>query len=305
MRDRLSELVSSRGPDEPNDTAVNIENDSDGSFMADFIGEVEKIQNDIDKIQAKVEEVKQKHSTILSSAQTDDKLNEQLEELMADIKRTANSVRKKLKTIQTQIEQEEAQPEGKQSTDLRIKKTQHSTLSRTFIKVMNEYNQEQNTYRDRCKMRIERQLGIIGKAATDNEIEDMIEKSKNGEAVPIFTGINMDAQQTREIEARHNDILQLEKSIKELHDLFMDMCTLVQEQGDMVDRIENNVFATQDYVEKAVTHTKQAVVYQTKARRKKICLITTLIVVLIVVILAIVIPIVNKAKSPDNDNDNA
>ena len=51
-------------------------------------------------------------------------LNEQLEELMADIKRTANSVRKKLKTIQTQIEQEEAQPEGKQSTDLRIKKTQ-------------------------------------------------------------------------------------------------------------------------------------------------------------------------------------
>jgi len=287
MRDRLSELVSSRGPDEPNDTAVNIENDSDGSFMADFIGEVEKIQNDIDKIQAKVEEVKQKHSTILSSAQTDDKLNEQLEELMADIKRTANSVRKKLKTIQTQIEQEEAQPEGKQSTDLRIKKTQHSTLSRTFIKVMNEYNQEQNTYRDRCKMRIERQLGIIGKAATDNEIEDMIEKSKNGEAVPIFTGINMDAQQTREIEARHNDILQLEKSIKELHDLFMDMCTLVQEQGDMVDRIENNVFATQDYVEKAVTHTKQAVVYQTKARRKKIILACIITVIVLVIILAI------------------
>ena len=39
-------------------------------------------------------------------------------------------------------------------------------------------------------MRIERQLGIIGKAATDNEIEDMIEKSKNGEAVPIFTGVS-------------------------------------------------------------------------------------------------------------------
>jgi len=291
MRDRLSELVSSRGPDEPGDTAVNIENDSDGSFMADFIGEVEKIQSDIDKIQAKVEEVKQKHSTILSSAQTDDKLNEQLEELMADIKRTANSVRNKLKKIQIQIEQDEAQPEGKQSTDLRIKKTQHSTLSRTFIKVMNEYNQEQNTYRDRCKMRIERQLGIIGKAATDNEIEDMIEKSKNGESVPIFTGINMDAQQTREIEARHNDILQLEKSIKELHDLFMDMCTLVQEQGDMVDRIENNVFATQDYVEKAVTHTKQAVVYQTKARRKKIILACIITVIVLIIILAIVLSV--------------
>jgi syntaxin 1A len=132
---------------------------------------------------------------------------------------------------------------------------------------MNEYNQEQNLYRDRCKQRIERQLGIIGKAATDNEIEEMIEQSKDGKNLQIFTGINMDAQQTREIEARHNDILALEKSIKELHDLFMDMCTLVQEQGDMVDRIENNVFTTQDYVEKAVEHTKKAVEYQTKSRR--------------------------------------
>ena len=44
----------------------------------------------------------------------------------------------------------------------------------------------------------------------------------------------MDAQQTREIEARHNDILALEKSIKELHDLFMDMCTLVQEQARLI-----------------------------------------------------------------------
>jgi syntaxin 1A len=229
MRDRLSELVSSRGPDEPGDATVQIENDSDGTFMTSFFQEVEQIQADIDKIQAKVEEVKLKHSTILSSAQTDEKLNEQLEELMADIKKTANSVRRKLKSIQTQIEEEASS--GNASADFRVKKTQHSTLSRTFIKVMNEYNQEQNTYRDRCKQRIERQLGIIGKAATDNEIEDMIEKSKDGQNVQLFTGINMDAQQTREIEARHNDILALEKSIKELHDLFMDMCTLVQEQA--------------------------------------------------------------------------
>ena len=34
--------------------------------------QVEEIQSDIDKIQAKVEDVKLKHSTILSSAQTDD-----------------------------------------------------------------------------------------------------------------------------------------------------------------------------------------------------------------------------------------
>ena len=46
-------------------------------------------------------------------------------------------------------------------------------------------------HRDRCKQRIERQLGIIGKAATDNEIEDMIEKSKDGQNVQLFTGVSL------------------------------------------------------------------------------------------------------------------
>ena len=39
------------------------------------------------------------------------------------------------------------------------------------------------------------------------------------------------AKQTlADIEARHNDILKLEQSIKELHDMFMDMAMLVESQ---------------------------------------------------------------------------
>ena len=37
---------------------------------------------------------------------------------------------------------------------------QHSTLSRKFIEVMNEYNNAQIDYRERCKARIQRQLEI-------------------------------------------------------------------------------------------------------------------------------------------------
>lgn len=51
----------------------------------------------IDKIQANVEEVKKKHSAILSAPQSDEKTKQELEDLMADIKKTANKVRAKLK----------------------------------------------------------------------------------------------------------------------------------------------------------------------------------------------------------------
>ena len=38
------------------------------------------------------------------------------------------------------------------------------------------------------------------------------------------------SERTQEIEARNKDIKRLEKSIKELHDIFMTMMTLTQEQ---------------------------------------------------------------------------
>lgn len=79
-----------------------------------------EIRENIDKIQANVEEVKKKHSAILSAPQTDEskyiipfvpipsadlnliflffaEVKQELEDLMADIKKTANKVRSKLK----------------------------------------------------------------------------------------------------------------------------------------------------------------------------------------------------------------
>jgi t-SNARE complex subunit (syntaxin) len=60
--------------------------------------------------------------------------------------------------IEQNIEQEEQT--NKSSADLRIRKTQHSTLSRKFVEVMTEYNRTQTDYRERCKGRIQRQLEI-------------------------------------------------------------------------------------------------------------------------------------------------
>uniref|UniRef100_A0A8C3SIZ0 Syntaxin-1B n=1 Tax=Chelydra serpentina TaxID=8475 RepID=A0A8C3SIZ0_CHESE len=193
---------------------------------------------------------------------------QELEDLTADIKKTANKVRSKLKAIEQSIEQEEGL--NRSSADLRIRKTQHSTLSRKFVEVMTEYNATQSKYRDRCKDRIQRQLEITGRTTTNEELEDMLESGK----LAIFTDdIKMDSQMTKqalnEIETRHNEIIKLETSIRELHDMFVDMAMLVESQGEMIDRIEYNVEHSVDYVERAVSDTKKAVKYQSKARRVK------------------------------------
>ncbi|KAH0514969.1 Syntaxin-1B [Microtus ochrogaster] len=257
---------SAQAPAKDSDDEEEVVHVDRDHFMDEFFEQVEEIRGCIEKLSEDVEQVKKQHSAILAAPNPDEKTKQELEDLTADIKKTANKVRSKLKAIEQSIEQEEGL--NRSSADLRIRKTQHSTLSRKFVEVMTEYNATQSKYRDRCKDRIQRQLEITGRTTTNEELEDMLESGK----LAIFTDdIKMDSQMTKqalnEIETRHNEIIKLETSIRELHDMFVDMAMLVESQGEMIDRIEYNVEHSVDYVERAVSDTKKAVKYQSKARR--------------------------------------
>ncbi|KAA0192021.1 S-syntaxin [Fasciolopsis buskii] len=238
-------------------------------YMNDFFAQVEEIRNLIERVQALVEDVKNKHSDILSSPNQDETTKAQLEEAMSEIKMIAHKVRAKLKQMEMNIEYDENS--DKSSADLRIRKTQYSTISRNFIEVMTDYNKAQVAFRDACKNRIKRQMEIAERKISNEELEDMLESGNPA----IFTQeIMTDTQQAKQsladIEARHQDIMKLEKSIKELHDMFMDMAMLVESQGEMIDRIEYNVEQAVDYIESAKADTKKAVKYQSSARKKMI-----------------------------------
>nr|BBU25158.1 syntaxin-1b subtype-2 [Oncorhynchus gorbuscha] len=268
MKDRTQELRSAKDSDD-DEEVVQVDRDH---FMDEFFEQVEEIRVCIDKLSEDVEQVKEQHSAILAAPNPDEKTKQELEDLTADIKKTANKVRSKLKAIEQSIEQEEGL--NRSSADLRIRKTQHSTLSRKFVEVMTEYNTTQSKYRDRCKDRIQRQLEITGRTTTNEELEDMLESGK----LAIFTDdIKMDSQIDKqalnEIETRHTEIIKLENSIRELHDMFVDMAMLVESQGEMIDRIEYNVEHSVDFVERAVSDTKKAVKYQSQARKKKLMII--------------------------------
>ncbi|XP_035217354.1 syntaxin-like isoform X1 [Stegodyphus dumicola] len=174
------------------------------------------------------------------------------------------------------------------SAELRIKRTQHSALFRRFVDAMTEYSSIQTEYRERCKNRIKRQLQITGNVKTDDEIEEMLE---NGNPEVFTQGLIIETQKAKQsladIEARYADIMKLEKSIKELHDMFLDMAIIVESQGELVDRVEYNVRNTTDYIAKGLSDINTAITYQKKARKKKIILIIVLIVVLAIIGLVI------------------
>ncbi|XP_068445567.1 syntaxin-3-like isoform X2 [Clinocottus analis] len=260
MKDRLEQLKATCDQD---DEEVEIAVDN-MAFMDEFFCQIEDIRNSIDKIDENVAEVKKLFSVILSAPTSDQKTQDDLEAITNDIKKMANNARNKLKTIERNLESEEQE---RVSADMRIRKSQHAVLSRKFVEVMTKYNEAQVDFRERSKGRIQRQLEITGKATTDDELEEMLE---SGNAAVFTAGIvdaGISKQALSEIEARHKDIVRLESSIKELHDMFVDIAMLVESQGGMIERIESNMDQSVGFVERAVADTKKAAKFQQEARR--------------------------------------
>ncbi|XP_055024855.2 syntaxin-2 isoform X1 [Misgurnus anguillicaudatus] len=302
MRDRLADLNAGR-QSVSDDGVVTVSMERDG-FMQDFFRKVEEVRCVIKKISFLVTEVKKKHSLILSAPNPDNKTKEELEQLTVEIKKNANVVRNSLKSMQQSLPPEEQMSQA--SVDVRIQKTQYTNLSREFVEVMTQYNETQVSFREKSKSRIQRQLEITGKVTTNEELEEMLE---NGNASVFTSDIISDSQITRqalnEIESRHKDILRLESSIKELHDMFVDMAMLVETQGEMIDNIEKNVNNAVEYVGQAKVETKKAVRYQTRARRKYIILAVIVLAVLVVVAMIVGLSVGLSTKTTTSSNTAA
>ncbi|XP_063077776.1 syntaxin-4 [Engraulis encrasicolus] len=250
-----------------------------------FFRKVQEVREGLAALRNKVSELEVKQKTILGVPLPEDSMKKELQLLREDIKSQASQIHKKIKNL----EPKKVEEDGKYvPISQRMQRTQHAILSREFVDLMANCNSLQAHYRDRNVERIERQLKITGNPVSQEQLENMIETGQTD----VFTqNILKDADATKqalnEIETRRDEILKLEKSIKDLHDLFQYLYMEVEAQGEMVDRIENNILNSTNYVEKAVSDTGKAVISQKKARKKKLWLALCIFIVLLV--LAIVI----------------
>ncbi|XP_030004207.1 syntaxin-1A-like [Sphaeramia orbicularis] len=148
--------------------------------MEEFFKTVGEVRVLIETISNQVEEVERRHGVILSNPNKDHRNKEELQKLNSDINRNSNLVRARLKSIQKNLLLEE---NGKSASVIqRIHKNQHSHLTLCFVDVMRSYYRAQIDFREKCKARIQRQLEIVDKITTDEELEDML----NGDNPEIF-----------------------------------------------------------------------------------------------------------------------
>ncbi|XP_034991173.1 syntaxin-4 [Zootoca vivipara] len=235
---------------------------------------------------SKVKDLEKHQTTILATPLPEDSMKQDLQKLREEIKELAKDIRTRLKKIEPKKDGED---ENKNSINVRMKRTQHGILSQQFLDLINQCNATQSDYRDKNLERIRRQLQITNSGAvSDEELDQMLE---SGQTEVFVSNIMKDTQVTKqalnEIETRHSEILKLERSIQELHEMFLYLATEVELQGEMIDRIEKNILDSEDYVKKGQVHLHMAQENQKKARKKKfmiaICLTVTALIIIVII----------------------
>ncbi|KAJ5072089.1 syntaxin-121 [Anaeramoeba ignava] len=148
---------------------------------------------------------------------------------------------------------------------------------------METFQNSQEKYKSKFRADVSRRCKIVDHNITEDEVDEYIKTGNSGQ---IFSVVDSQSYQEargvlEEIEIKHSEILNLEKSINEIQQLFIDMSNLVQLQGEHLNTIEDNVFKSVDYVEKGVEELQQARVYQKKSRRKLCCIICLVLTIMI------------------------
>eukprot|EP00296_Roombia_truncata_P000617 JP436298.1.p1 GENE.JP436298.1~~JP436298.1.p1 ORF type:complete len:291 (+),score=67.66 JP436298.1:109-873(+) len=238
-------------------------------------------------IRRNIKTIEQKHGQALTaiSIEQGKQSNEELENLMDETQANATQIRNSLKAMD-KSNSDFCKTNDPQGSEARIRTNMHGTLTRKFVDMMSEYQEVQTKYKAKYKERVERQYKIVNPNASASEIE----KVMDGNPDRVFADVILSASHVAaknalaDIQEKHKDILKLESSISELHQLFLDMSVLVETQGELLDQIEYSVQQSVAYTEKGVKELDKAKEYHASARKKMCAIIVCIIVILCIVL---------------------
>ncbi|XP_026105780.1 syntaxin-11-like [Carassius auratus] len=226
--------------------------------MDSVLDEAQDTRREIQFIRLEVKRLRDQNTRILSEPTRTTHVKQDASVIVGDIKTRGQDVLSRLQKMDAHAKELEEE-HGLNSAVARIARTQYATLSNNFRDAMTEYNDAEMDHKESCKRHIQRQMEIVGRDVTGDQIEEMLE---NGQWNIFNDNVMSEGKTARsalnQIERRHRDLLDLESRLQSLHEVFLDVAMLVEEQGPMTDYILNNVQKTDAMLGEVLIKLEQA-----------------------------------------------
>uniref|UniRef100_UPI00358DF27F syntaxin-1A-like n=1 Tax=Myxine glutinosa TaxID=7769 RepID=UPI00358DF27F len=288
MKDRLADLQNQAAETQSFLGAGSTHNEPDQKDEATnaLFAKVDRMSEEMDGLEVLVNRLQEVQQNVLTDLQPKEGDKRELHRLRSDILSCCQRLSRDLKDLEKSIEEDGAANQ----TEAKIRVTLNNTLHTRFLELMKICNEEQAKYGDLSRDRIIRQAEISGQTLTPEQLDDMLESGNSS----IFTQgflqeSSLSRAQLSEIQSRHSELLNLEKSIADVREIFLQVQTLVSDQGNMVNNIEKHILSTVDHTAKAKSELQVAKNNRKKACKKKIFLAIYLAVVLLIIAISLAI----------------
>ncbi|KAF1769705.1 hypothetical protein GCK72_001522 [Caenorhabditis remanei] len=282
-RDRLLEMKQLSGMEEgilqrKPDTAI-----PDNS-LEQFLENVDAIRHVLMTLNMDRETIRKEQEDSLASGCADQLKCRRVNEHGDQFIRQARVVRQRLREATEDLKN---YPENTFGTG-RARHEQVRALVASFETIMAKFSEDHTEYKNRAGLKVAAYLRKQNIEVTDDQIDYAIE---NGSLFQLTRNITMRTEQKKslfdDVKNRATDIMIIEKQIQEVAELFEDLHSMIQHQGETIDRIETSVCNATEYAGRAERNVKEAVQLRRKSYKWKI-IICILLLILVLFVLAMI-----------------
>ncbi|CAO0789643.1 unnamed protein product [Mucor circinelloides] len=244
---------------------------NDLSTTSGFFDQIDRLKYDIDAINTRVDQIGSLHNNALAS------FNEQQSKQTArELEKIKTETQQKNTMIKNQIQElENSNGRLPNNPDTQMRRSQTAALKKRFLDTIQRYQDVERNYQLKYRQRIERQIRIVKPDASQDEVDDIIDSDDTPQ---VFAQSLMNASRQgqskavlSEVQTRHDDIKHIEKTIVELHQLFMDMQMMVEQQGEVLNTVEQNADDTVVQLKEGNSQLTRAIALAKSTRAKKWC----------------------------------
>ncbi|KAJ3093515.1 hypothetical protein HK100_006567, partial [Physocladia obscura] len=174
-------------------------------------------------------------------------------------------------------------------------RAQVAAVAKAILRAADAFEAALKSFKARQRVRLERELRIARPNASNQDILRALDDADANAANPfaqqmlVSSRTDQSRRALQQVQDRNQDLLNIERSMQELLDLFQEMQDLISMQQDLINNVESNVENTVEYLESGSKELTKAIQYKKSSRKKQIWIVAIVIVVLIIAGIAVYI----------------
>ena len=270
--------------------------ESDDEAMKNFSNAIAQSQSHIKSIENRTEDLYRLKNTVVNSTGEEENMTSQeLNKIVNQTQQIQSKMKKIIDDLRAELNEEKN--EKPDDPEYRIKENLFGAMIKKYQQACLKFQKAESDIKNIIQTKFVRSAEIaLNKELSEKEknevindpqvIQEMYENKLTGAAhIRLQNAV-------RDLEERHKDIKNLEKSIMQIHNMVIELSKLVQLQGEMIDNIEMNIKKAKDYVAKGEVNIEKSKKNMQKARKKKCIIVIVVVVILIIILIPTIIALV-------------